>query len=150
MAISANLVGYSNIRILNPINIAEISSLNLGVIEASGQEAQVELSPNGELSVDGASILDDSSLSVGAFKIYGSGNNNININVDYLENESLIKINSNQGIYKDINGDFSQGISNLPSSVNGELLKLGVNMTLDAQISEGDYEPEMLLSVNYE
>lgn len=147
----ASYAGFqtSHIKIVTPVNIEELSRLNFGVIQTPEQNSNISINYNGILTGD-AEIMDHSAASIAEFIIKGSDFQNVEIKVEYLQNVQFIEFNSIDGSIDGNSGDFLQGMSNVTLTNSGKLLSFGANIRLIQGLNEGNYEPAIRLSVNYE
>ena len=151
-ALSATYSTTAKIRIVKPITFQEISQLNFGVVEYSTTDKYVEILPTGTIGAGTtASFMNSGSISSTKVKIMGSDNSNVGITATYIGNETNFSIEEMKAEYEGAgNGELFAGMSNLTTTSAGKELSFGAKLKINGNTPEGDYQPEILLSVNYE
>lgn len=151
VALANSFVSVANIKIVKPINLAEIQKLNLGVLVKPGQKQIIEITPEGGIgSSTTATILEQSDISSGKISVVGSEGKNIQVDAAYTNNVPNINFLEVKGNYDSMESNLLTGMTNITSSESQKDLLFGAKVEISEQITEGDYSPELVLSVNYE
>ncbi len=146
----ASFNGNSNIKLLSPLRITELSRLNFGVIEKPTERVWVGVRRNGT-SEGTANILDSSPVQNGLIQITGSDTETINIRALDLNTHPELKFRRINGVY---NGDvlrLRQGVSNVSAPTNiGVEMSIFSRLWVEPEITTGNYQPAFLVEVNYD
>lgn len=143
----------SNIVILKSLDLVELEKMNFGTIEVPTQDIIVHIKTDGKIGdKNTASYLDQSSISAGKYKIFGSNNSAINIsarNGGRVPNMSFKKIDA---IYQNQSGELiDEGLSNLDApTTQGSELTIGGSLEVKSGVVEGSYSPDFILEISYE